>query len=205
MHMLRALHHYPIHHSAIPGLIHDWCFLLVQQGYYLQAAALLQSSIPTIGRVEIQLVSWGTLSRAAAGAGATGLYNEAVQHIEALVARTQTYASAALIQAANGTRFLGDWERALKLAMRAQEIAETRGETEVLHEVKTVIASINAREPPLPIAAPPSGSVIEEIHERLIALLQARQRPKRRPVETSREREASGHLVPTRREITTEP
>jgi tetratricopeptide (TPR) repeat protein len=203
-HMLSALRHYPVHHSAIPGLIHDWCFLLVQQGYYPQAVSLLRASIPSIQRVEIQLVSWGTLSRAAAGAGARDLYDEAVQHIEALVERTHAYASAALVQAANGTRFFAEWEAALGLAMRARAIAEARSETEVAQEVKAVISSILTREAPRPLAKPPEGSYVEEIHDRLMFLLQARQRPVRRPVQTSREREASGQLVPARRDHSSE-
>ena len=203
-HMLRALQHYPIHHSAIPGLIHDWCFLLVQQGYYSQAVSLLQLSIPTIQRVEIQLVSWGTLARAAAGAGARDLYDEAVQHIKALVARTQAYASAALIQAANGTRFFMEWEVALELATWAREIAEARGEMEVVQEVRDVISSILAREAPLPLTEPPEGSHVRDIDERFMFLLRARQRPVRRPVHASQEWEASGQLVPARRDFTSE-
>ncbi|HEX7241536.1 MAG TPA: tetratricopeptide repeat protein [Longimicrobiaceae bacterium] len=198
-HMLRALQHYPIHHAAIPGLIHDWCFLLVQQGYYAQAVPLLRASIPTVKRVEIQLVSWGTLSRAAAGAGFRDLYEEAVEHMNVLVERTLAYASAALIQAANGTRSFEEWEVALSLAMRARAIAEARGETEVLQEVEEVTRSILARESALQIQQPPRDSRISEIDDRLISVLKARERPVRRPVQSSQEREASGQLVPARR------
>lgn len=200
-HMLRALQHYPIHHSAIPGLIHDWCFLLVQLGHYPQAAALLRASIPSIERIEIQLVSWGTLSRAAAGVGARDLYLEAVQHVNELIERTHAYASAALIQAANGTRFFAEWEAAHGLALRARSIAEERGETEVVHEVEEVTRSILAHEPPLPLAEPSANSHIAEINDRLMFLLRARQRPVRRPVQANQERGAGGQLVPARRDL----
>jgi tetratricopeptide (TPR) repeat protein len=198
VHMARALHHYPIHHSAIPGLIHDWCFLLVQQGCYSQAVALLQYSIPTIQRIEIQLVSWGTLSRAAAGLGDRDLYDEAVQHIEALVTRTQAYASAALAHAAYGARFFAEWEAGLSLARRAQAIAESRGETEIYQGVQEFISGILGREAPIPNAELPPDGHIHEIHDRIMFLLRARQRPERRPVQTSPEREAGGQLVPAR-------
>ncbi|MEW5925999.1 MAG: tetratricopeptide repeat protein [Gemmatimonadota bacterium] len=201
-HMLSALQHYPVHHSAIPGLIHDWCFLLVQQGYYSQAASLLQASIPSIQRLEIQLVSWGTLSRAAAGAGFKQLYEEAVQHIENLVERTHTYAAAALAHAAYGARFFAQGEVGLRFATRARAIAVARGETEIVQGVDEFIAAIHALEAPIPPAQPPEDSHIPEIHDRIMFLLQARQRPMRRPVQPSVEREAGGQqLVPARRPL----
>ncbi len=199
-HMLRALQHYPIHHSAIPGLIHDWCFLLVQQGYYAQAVSLLRASIPDIERIEIQLVSWGTLARAAAGAGFKALFGEAVQHIENLVERTHTYASAALAHAAYGARFFAEWDDGLRLATRAHVIAEARGEMEIVQGVEDFISAIHAKEPPIPWAQPLEDSRIPEIDDRIMFLLRARQRPVRRPVQPSPEREASGQqLVPARR------
>lgn len=199
-HMLRALQHYPVHHSAIPGLIHDWCFLLVQHGYYSQAVSLLRASIPSIERLEIQLVSWGTLSRAAAGAGSRDLYEEAVQHIEKLVERTQTYASAALAHAAYGARFFGEREAGLRLATRARTIAEARGEAEIVQGVQEFITAMLAREAPTPPGEPPQDSQIAEVHDRIMFLLRARQRPVRRPVLPSQEREAGGQqLVPARR------
>jgi len=186
-HMLRALQHYPIHHSAVPGLVHDWCFLLVQHGYYLQAVSLLQMSIPSIQRLELQLVSWGTLSRAAAGSGDRTLYDEAVERIESLTERTQAYAAAALAHAAYGARFFAEWETALRLATQARVIAESRGETEVVQGVQEFIAAILAREPPLPTADPPEDSDVGKIGERIMLLLQARQRPVRRPVQPSQD------------------
>lgn len=182
-HMLLALEHYPIHHPAIPGLVHDWCFLLVQQGYYRQVVPLLQASIPRIERLEIQLVSWGTLSRAAAGEGDRELYDMAVRHIRELAGRTQMYASAALAHAGYGARFWGDWEMATELSTRAREIAATRGEIEVVRDLDTYLVEIRHRRSPTPSAEPPDGSRIVEIQGRMTTLLEARKRPPRRPVQ----------------------
>lgn len=199
-HMVQALEHYPVHHPAIPGLIHDWCFLLVQNGYYSQAVSLLQASLPHIRRLEIKLVCWGTLSRAAAGAGMKELYDEALQHIHALTERTHDYAAAALAHAAHGARFFFDWQSALTLAMRANEIAEARGEMDVVHGIQELLGAIRARETPLPLTDPPERSRTTEICQQMVSLLLARQRPTRRPVSRSNDREVGGLLVPAPRD-----
>jgi tetratricopeptide (TPR) repeat protein len=197
-HMAIALEHYPLHHPAIPGLVHDWCFLLTQRGFYAQAVPLLENSIPQLRRVEIQLVSWGTLSHAAAGAGLIHVYDEAVCHVLQLATRTQNYAAAALGHAAFGSLFFGDWDAGHALATRAAEIARTRGEIGALYWIEGLLARVNARETPAPQMHPPIGSRITLIGQVLQDFLTARQRPTRRPVHVDVEREASGPLVPAR-------
>ena len=198
-HMASALEHYPVHHPGIPGLVHDWCFLLVQCRFYAQAVPLLQASIPHVRKAEIQLVSWGILSRAAAGAGSRELYDEALRHVRALVARTHEFAAAALAHAAYGARFFEEWALAESLARQSREIAETRAETEVAQGVEEFLTAIRAKEAPLPQIEPPVSSRIPEIAGRMTTLLDARRRPTRRPVEPTQEREAGGPLVPARR------
>jgi hypothetical protein len=198
--MMLALKHYPVHHPGIPGLVHDWCFLLVQSGFYAQAIPLLRASVPHIEKTEIQLVSWGILARAAAGAEVKGLYDECLTHIQALVERTHEFAAAALAHAAYGARFFSEWEQAEALATRSREIAKARHETEVAQGVEEFLVAIRAKEAPLAQVEPPAGSRTVEIAERMMSLLDARQRPTRRPVHPTEEREAGGPLVPACRQ-----
>lgn len=195
-HMALAVEHYPIHHPAIPILIHDWCFLLVQHGYYSEVLPLLCESIPRIQRLEVQLFSLGPLARAAGGVGLRKLYDEAVQRIEVLVERTKAYAAPALAHAAYGARFFADWERAFNLATQARAIALARGEIEVANGVEEFLSAIRAKVPPIPSATPPDSSRVTEIHNRIMRLLKARERPVRRPVEPTEAREAGGIQVP---------
>lgn len=197
-HMLAALEHYPIHHPAIGRLVHDWAFLLVQHALYADAIPLLQASIPQIRRAEIQLLSWGTLSSAAAGAGRRDLYDEAVVHVVSLAEHVEEYAAAAMAHAAYGARFFGEWESGRSLATRASEIARARGEDEAEHWIHEILAGIEAHEAPPPQAEPPEGSRITMVAERMMGVLEARRRPTRRPVQVDPEKEASGPSVPAR-------
>ncbi len=197
-HILVALQHYPIHHPAITRLVHDWAFLLVQHALYAQAIPLLQASIPQIRRVEIQLLSWGTLSSATAGAGRRDLYDEAVAHVVSLAERVQEYAAAALGHAAYGARFFGEWESGRNLATRANAIARARGEAEAEHWIEEILAGIDAREAPPPQAEPPEENRIAVVADRIMGVLEARRRPTRRPVRVDPEKETSGPSVPAR-------
>ncbi|HEX2093355.1 MAG TPA: hypothetical protein VHG28_13200 [Longimicrobiaceae bacterium] len=196
--MLAALDHYPIHHPAITRLVHDWAFLLVQSALYAHAIPLLQASIPQITRPEIELLSWGTLASAAAGAARRELYEEAVLHVVNLASRSQEYAAAALAHAAYGALFFSSWESGQVLAARALEIALRKGEKEAEHWIREILTRIEARSVPPPQAEPPEGNRIVKISDRILNLLEARQRPTRRPVQVDPEKDASGPSVPAR-------
>jgi tetratricopeptide (TPR) repeat protein len=197
-HILSALAHYPVHHPAVPRLVHDWAFLLVQKALYAEAIPLLQMSIPQTRRIEIKLLSWGTLSHAVAGAGHRGLYEEALDRVLHFSERIQEYAAAALAHASCGARFFGEWDLAHTLATQALAVAEVRRETDVAQGVREFLAAIESQQALPPQAEPSEGHQIALINAQMLKLLQARRRPTRRPVVLDQNKEASGPLVPAR-------
>jgi hypothetical protein len=199
-HMMLALDYYPIHHPAITRLVHDRAFLLVQNALYSQAVPLLRASIPQVRRLEIQLLSWGTLSHAAAGMQCRDLYNEAVTHALKIAKRVQEYAAAALAHAATGARFFAEWELGQAYAIRACEIAHTRGELEAEHWIQEIREAIRVRQSPPPQADPPEGSRFAVVADRIFKVLEARKRPRRRPVQVDTDKEAGEPSLPARRE-----
>jgi len=182
-HMISALEHYPIHHVAVPRLVHDWSFLLVLNALYEEAKGLLETVIPQIRQIEIELLSWGTLSRAAAGSGHRAQFDQAVEHILRLSEPRGEFAAAALANAAFGARFFAEWDLGQTLATRAIEIARVRREESVERGAREFLIAIEAREPPPTQAVPPEGSRIEIISSRIMQLLEARKRPPRRPIQ----------------------
>lgn len=182
-HMLEALRHYPIHHPAVPRLVHDWSFLLVRLGLYHAALPMLEAVLPQFKSLDGQMGAWGTLGLAAAGAGNRKRYDTAVEHVQKLVSRTQEFAAAAHANLAQGARFWGEWDLGRTLAVRAIEIAQLRREADVERGAREFLAGIEAHQPPPPQPGPPASNQIAGISRQVIDLLEARKRPPRRPVQ----------------------
>lgn len=194
-HMIEALRHYPIHHPAVPRLVHDWSFLLVRLGLYREALPLLEAVLPQFRSLEGQMGAWGTLGLAAAGAGNRERYDKAVEHVQRLIGRTHEFAAAAHANLAQGARFWGEWDLGRSLAICAIEIAQARREGDVERGAREFLASIDAQEAPPPQAGPPAESQIEAIAKEIAGLLNARKRPSRRPVQMEDE-DADGPFDP---------
>lgn len=199
-HARDALDHYPIHHPALPALVHDWGFLLVRHAYYEQALALLDTLIPHMRRPEWRTAAWGTLGRAAAGAGRRARYEEAKQSVLGLIGLNEEYAAAALAHLAEGARFFGEWDAGAALAARAIELAQARHEGDVVRGAREILEAVLAREPPQSQAVAPRGSRIPDIGRQMQNRLQDRTRPARRPVKIDPE---AGGRAP-RRDLGTE-
>jgi tetratricopeptide (TPR) repeat protein len=182
-HMLEALRHYPIHHPAVPRLVHDWSFLLVHLGRYGEALQLLETVLPHFRSPEGKVGAWGTLGLAAAGAGERERYDQALEHVQRSVSRTQEFAAAAHANLAQGARFWRQWDLGRNLAMRAIEIAQTRRELDVERGAREFLSGIEAQELPSSPPPLPSPNQIQEISRQVFRLLEARMRPARRPVQ----------------------
>jgi len=182
-HVQEALRHYPIHHPYVPTLAHDWAFVLVRHGLYREALPLLQAAHPQIRRIDYQLMSWGTLGRAAGGVGDQDLYNQASQHVHQLAERTDDYAAAAFANLAFAAGCFAEWDIGRDYATRAIAIAQSRREADVEHGARAFLSLLEERKSfILQTALPPSGRM-EYIAQQFFQLLDARKRPPRRPVQ----------------------
>lgn len=187
MYVRAALRNYPIHHPSIPRLVHDWAFFLVRNALYEQALPLLLAIVPLAARPELTMLYWGSLGRAAAGAGRRDLYDYAARHVIALAGLHQEFAAAALANLAEGSRFFREWSRGQEFATHSIEIAVTRHEADVERGAREILTAIIERQVPVAQAPPPRASRIQAITRRIMALLKARKKPPRRPVQTDRD------------------
>jgi tetratricopeptide (TPR) repeat protein len=190
VYMRAALREYPVHHRAVPWLAHDWSFLLVRLGFYREARVLLEAVVPHITRRELQVVVWGTLGRASAGAGMRGGYEEARTRVLSLIGLHEEYAAAALAHLAVGAQFFADWAEAESMAGRAAEIARARQQADVENGALEILDAISTRTPPPPQAELPPRSRIPTIQQRMLRRLEERSKPVRR--EVLRDPEAGG-------------
>lgn len=182
-----ALRSYSSHHPSVPRLVHDWAFYLTRLALYRQAVPLLVAIVPLARRPELRMLYQGTLARAAAGCGRRDLFDEAVRGVVTLSGLHQEFAAAALANSAEGARFFAEWDRGEGFAARAVEIARERIETDVQRGALEILDGIAARRPPVPQGEPPQGSRTDQITRRVMALLQQRAKPPRRPVQTDRD------------------
>ncbi|HEV2150637.1 MAG TPA: tetratricopeptide repeat protein [Longimicrobiaceae bacterium] len=186
-HVLEALRHYPIHHPAVPALVHDWSFLLVRLGLYRQAQPLVEAVLPQCQHPGLKLLVWGMTGLVAAAAGDRQRYDLAVSHVRTLASRTQEFAAAAHGNLAQGARFWREWDLARSLATHAIDISKDRRELEVEYDVREFLAGIEAREPPSPRGGLPASNRIDGVAGQMLSLLDARKRPPRRPVQIDKE------------------
>jgi tetratricopeptide (TPR) repeat protein len=177
-----ALRVYPIHHRAIPWLAHDWAFLLVRSGFYMEAKVLLLAVTQLVSRKQLQVVIWGTLGRAAAGTNDRRLFERSVERVISLVGAYEEFGAAALAHLAVGWQFFGEWDAAAEFAQRSIQLAQVRLQPDVERGAQEILASSRDRIPPQPQTEVPPRSRIPVIEKRLLQRLVDWTKPRRREV-----------------------
>lgn len=161
----RALAAYPLHHKRFPAFAYDLSFLLVNRGLYPTALSLLASVVAKIERPAEQMVVWGTLARAAGGAGQRPRFRDATDRVLEMAPRYSYLGSGALYSAAEGARLLGDWTLAGELVDRALAAAEEHNSVVVLEVAHTLRGDVEARRAGIPLAdrRDPCAQVLREL------------------------------------------
>ncbi|HEX6040001.1 hypothetical protein [Longimicrobium sp.] len=147
MYAERALDSYPRHHHRIPGLAHDFAFVLLRMGMYAEAAALLDRVMQTRMPPPDQVIGWSTLAHAAAGAGDGHRYHQASGNVLRLVDLFDHHAAAAFANLACGAQRLKLWGDAERYALRSLQIAEQRQQTEAIPAARDVLATLGGDHP----------------------------------------------------------
>lgn len=147
-HALRASEWIPTHHEDLPGLIHDYSYLLLEMRAPALALklldALLQKRLPSAFAV----ITWSTYARAVAAMGDLPRYRNAEREIEALVPRFDLYAAPAHANLATGAYLLNLPTDAEAHALRSVELARARSDERVRVEAEKILAQVSQREPP---------------------------------------------------------
>lgn len=143
----RATSVYPYHHPRYPALAHDVAVLMILHGMYGVALSVLQSTIRKIAAPADSLVAWGSIARAAAGAGRVQRFHDAVGRVEALAPTHPQAGATALYSIAEGARLLGDWGMAERLAAAAVAKARATSNLQVLTRAEHLMELVAARTP----------------------------------------------------------
>lgn len=145
-HVRRALELYPSYHPRLPLVAHDWALLLVRLHYYTPAIPLLKMAVRGTLTPELQILVWGTLARATAGARRQDDFSEIEEKLLHLFGLNEEYAAAALIHLAEGSRTFGRWDRAATFVERALSIARERKDALLARDAAALRDQISARE-----------------------------------------------------------
>lgn len=161
----RAIHLYPVHHTRLPALAHDFALLLVYKGMYFPALSILQSVVRKIPRRADEVVVWGTIARSAAGAGHRRRFTEAVHMVNSLAPKFAQSGAAALYGVAEGARLLGDWPMAQRYASEAARLATLTGSQQVLSLSTDLLRSVEEHRPGLANLPKyhPSGTLLRQL------------------------------------------
>ena len=166
-----ALDLYPIQAPQIPGLAHDWGFLLVQNRYYTYAVPVLKLAASVVPAPGLQALFWGTLARAAAGAGRAELAEEAKHKAFSRIQLFDEYAPAVLIHLTETTRSLGQWDEARSLAELAVQSSRERKVIEPERIALDLVEQVKNSVTPLREEQPPEPDRIERLNRRMLARL----------------------------------
>jgi tetratricopeptide (TPR) repeat protein len=143
----KAVALYPRHHERYPALAYDLSLALVMWGVHEPAVPILRHAVDHIRSPAEQLIVWGTLARAAAGAGEISHYREAIGHVTKLVPEHRHTAAAALYSIGEAARLLGNWGAAEDSARRALELGEATGAQDVVRRTQALLSAVEERQP----------------------------------------------------------
>lgn len=191
-HALQALQYYPMDHTRIPYLVHDVAFFFIRNRLYSAALPLLHRVRGLITQHAEQALVWSSIARAAGGSGQSQLYQEAADKVLSLAGLFEEHAAPALWNMAEGAWYIGDWERAERVAKMAVEIARTRKEGEPERGALALLVRVASREPPPGESEAPPGNRTERLSRECLAKLEQWKVRDRRRRRSRRNRSSGG-------------
>jgi tetratricopeptide (TPR) repeat protein len=187
-HLRRALMHYPVRHWRLPFLVHDFAYLLIQNGQHEPALPLLRELLSVIPENN-QLLLQSTLARAAAGTGDLASYEKAKQHVLERVDQRPEYRAAALRNLAEAALCFGDWDSALRIGRSTLAYAQERMERDVERSALRIVQHAALQQPTTPANPKVDPRSVAELSAELLARLARWRTPGRgRPGAKRRER-----------------
>ncbi len=168
----RALDLYATDAPGLPALALDYGYLLVRYSYFMYAVPILQLCVSRSPFPEFQPLAWGTLARAAAGAGRRELFERAKEEALSQVARHPEYSPAVFIHLGEGLRAFGDWDEAESFAARALEAARDLQRPFAERIALNLLDQIAERQASPPGRLPAQQDRAQRLIRRLMARLQ---------------------------------
>lgn len=130
-------------HGMVPRLAFDVAFFWMSQGRFTEALPVLLRTLSSFD-ADGQLLGWGNVARAAAGAGDDATFERAFRNVVTAPA-TLSRKVDALREAAQGAIHLDRPRQAREAAMHALALARERGEHKTVFVVEALLAEVDAR------------------------------------------------------------
>jgi tetratricopeptide (TPR) repeat protein len=162
-HVRIALDLYPLNDRRVPGLAHDWAYLLMRNHLYTPARRILESALEANRIPEVRLMMLGTLARTLAGLRMKHAFEELAEEISDLVEDGEDHADAALVHLAEGATVFGEWPRAEELVTRALAASRPTRESLVRQYATALRQRLACREVPAEEASLPNGDQLQVI------------------------------------------
>lgn len=162
-------------HNRIPYLAHDLAVLWNREGQFGQALPVLQALLPRFESPDEHLLVQANIARAAGGLGESAAFEQAWAAADNLMILPQVGGrkAQALLNLARGATGVALWDRAESAARGALQQATLRGESQIVFEAESVLASVEAHRvatTEVAVAAEPLSGDAQIVEEFLDAL-----------------------------------
>jgi len=150
-----AFRAYGPRHAKLPALAHDVAYFWMGQGRFAPALEVFRAVLPNLSDVSERLLCAGNLGRAAGAVGDRQTFEQAWEQVwNADGWERFPAAGQALLELAHGASSLRDWPRAEKAAEAGRELAQRRGQGQVVILSDTILdAARRKRGMESPVAA----------------------------------------------------
>jgi tetratricopeptide (TPR) repeat protein len=159
-----AFRAYGPRHAKLPALAHDVAYFWMGQGRFSPALEVFRAVLPHLADPGERLLCAGNLGRAAGAAGDRPAFEEAWELVWTAEDRDRVpSAGQALLELAYGASSLRDWTRAEKAAEAGRDLAQKRGQGQVVILSDTILdAARRKRGMEAPVA---SSDAVEETQD----------------------------------------
>ncbi|HEX6747009.1 MAG TPA: hypothetical protein VF092_06895 [Longimicrobium sp.] len=144
----RVVERYLPDHERLPALAHDIACLWMEQGHFARALPVLCSLVPRFTDPVEKFQVFAALVRAAGGAGDKAAFASAWVGADACLPLVQEESlhAGAFLDLGRGAASLASWDQAVSAFQRAELIARSRGEADVLFKVESALDAVRRRE-----------------------------------------------------------
>ncbi len=170
-HVRKALENYPVRHPLVPYLVHDFAYVLLQNGYFNPAFGLLVQVAPLIQSPSVLALAHASIARAAGGLRNLQRFKEAEQSALHLLKNHGEHAAPAFNCLAAGAWALSDVTQADSYATTALTTTRATRDMAAAHVAEHLLAAVADGAQPPSEANPSDRDRLDALVQRLASRL----------------------------------
>jgi tetratricopeptide (TPR) repeat protein len=169
----RALRTYPLSSPSLPRLARDLAWRWMVRGYFERALPLAQEALAHFNSPADRALLWSDIARAAAGAGALEIFEDAWAQTRVLFSEypMDPWPADILVNLAHAAATSGERTRAAWAATKAVEIARSRSESTLVLTAEAILDSLSHE--PTPTLVTAAKQEPDSFVDRFVARLRA--------------------------------